>query len=335
MGNAAGPTTPDGRPARQFGEQIIEPGEPFSGDTLDVIRSLVEDDSAEAAQPAPAEITPEQSDEPLAKPEIANKVNGSEEVDAGDIAAASLAKEATVPPGESLLLENALNVPDPIVSDPVPVNHNTPETELASDPVLEEMTPSNEEVAQMISDLDRYVEEIAVIEPSGQIPLTEPDTRGSEVQEQPELRQRGEWRKLNVVEGGPGRFLRHQFSKPRSLALLVLMAVFLWRPWFIPTLGVVLGLFLLLLVIALGPDRVSAVAGWWFQRYRQRNPKGAARLILRGNRLLRRAEGLAERLPPAWVQGFYLPELEANGPAPEDTTFLQERFERIASQEQA
>lgn len=40
----------DGRPARQYGEEIIEPGQEFNEETLDVIRSLVDEkhDATEA-----------------------------------------------------------------------------------------------------------------------------------------------------------------------------------------------------------------------------------------------------------------------------------------------
>ncbi|MEQ9696054.1 hypothetical protein [Shimia sp. SDUM112013] len=44
----------DGQPARQYGEEIIEPGEAFNEDTLSVIRDLV-DETAQPADPPASE----------------------------------------------------------------------------------------------------------------------------------------------------------------------------------------------------------------------------------------------------------------------------------------
>lgn len=152
--------------------------------------------------------------------------------------------------------------------------------------------------------------------------------------ERPPARAKPEWRKLNVVEGAPGRAVRQFLSQPRNVALLMLVYISLWRPWFIPTLTFVIFLSVVLIAISVGPDRVASFTGWWFARLKRRNPKKADRLIRRGNRFLRRVEGLADRLPPAWVAGFYLPELDGEDRTAGDDAHLKARLERIAAQEQ-
>lgn len=55
----------DGQPARQFGEEIIEPGEKYSDETLDVIRTLLEEHDVEPeAVPEPRETVLKSQSEP-------------------------------------------------------------------------------------------------------------------------------------------------------------------------------------------------------------------------------------------------------------------------------
>ena len=57
------------RRAKQFGEEIIEPGEPFSGETLSTIRALVaEDDTAKPPQRARAPMVRDRSGTDVAGP---------------------------------------------------------------------------------------------------------------------------------------------------------------------------------------------------------------------------------------------------------------------------
>lgn len=341
MGNAPGAYRPDGRPARQFGDEIIEPGEPFSGDTLDVIRSLI-DEPAGGDLHGLQEPEPEPETEPESKPDdgvqldtpvpSVEKSDQVENQDHAELTQAILSAGLVFDQADTQTFDTAVADTDvaPKAMDQAVSLSLEPEISL----------PDN--ITQFIKDLDRFADEkLTQIEAGNEIekgrkPL--PDMAEAKVSPAPPqmwpVRTKPEWRKLNVVEGAPGRAVRRFCSKPRNLSLLMLIGISIWRPWFIPTLTFVIFLTVVLVAISVGPDRVAAFNGWWFARLKRRNPKKADRLIRRGNWVLRRVEGLADRLPPAWVAGFYLPELDDRDNVADDDAVLKARFERIASQEQ-
>ncbi|SHJ80717.1 hypothetical protein SAMN05444000_11391 [Shimia gijangensis] len=396
MGNVPGLLRPDGRPARQFGEEIVVPGEAFTGDTMEVIRSLVDDpdgdpvvESSNAAPVKPAHTEPKPEPEqakPDPEPEmdILSQVAVSATVQAEPqpqmppsdddsmsnfaMLASSFAKamgldaEDRLPfdvgppstptdaPAVKTVTDLVANMVTEAVEAPAQTEPEAKEAASLAHPEQDDQDEITDNITQVLSDLDSFAgaklaqiesESVAgsdLPEPTGWNPVAVAPPPPLKVKRRwknrPHARSKPEWRKLNVVEGAPGRAVRHFVSKPRNVALLLLVFISLWRPWFIPTLTMVIFLTILLVAIAIGPDRVASVTGWWFARLKKRNPKKADRLIRRGNRLLRKVEGLADRLPPAWVAGFYLPELDGEDRSADNDTQLKERLERIAAQEQ-
>ena len=376
MGNAKGLRGPDGRPARQFGEDILEPGEPFTGDTMHVIRSLVKD--PEAVIPSDkAQVEPLVSDTPLVAPSQPTQVETVEiHTDTPQIEtillpdifhddfsefskltesyAAAMGLEDT-PEDNSDRVSSNVNLysqEDPETAlethaDDSSTPQENPAVEISQTTLESDLTDN---IAQVMSDMDSFAgakiaeieaheaEQDSAPEPNGWSTVAVAPVPPLKVKrkwmERPPKRPKPEWRKLNVVEGAPGRAVRQFLSQPRNIALLMLVYISLWRPWFIPTLTFVILLSVVLVAICVGPDRVASFAGWWFARLKRRNPKKADRLIRRGNRILRRVEGLANRLPPAWVAGFYLPELDGEERQVENDAQLKSRLERIAAQEQ-
>ncbi len=61
---------PDGRPARQYGEELIAPGEPYSEETLGTIRALISDPSPTSPLPLTLVETPDAADLPDAGPAV-------------------------------------------------------------------------------------------------------------------------------------------------------------------------------------------------------------------------------------------------------------------------
>lgn len=384
MGNAKGLQGPDGRPARQFGEDILEPGEPFTCDTMDVIRSLVDDrevdvpcDDMHVEPPATKKLHVEQAQSIQAKnPEIQMAAPQLDSIPLSDIVQddfrefSKLAESYAAAMGledkfESDLKSSSVDADSYVesgiahethVETIASLNSALPERPVSEERLVDEMPETDlesdlpENIAQVMSDMDRFAgAKIAEIEaneaekesntdPSGWSSVAVDPVPPLKVKrkwiERPQVRSKPEWRKLNVVEGAPGRAVRNFLSQPRNIALLMLVYISLWRPWFIPTLTFVIFLSVVLIAISIGPDRVASFTGWWFARLKRRNPQRADRLIRRGNRILRRVEGLANLLPPAWVAGFYLPELDGEDRTAENDAQLKSRLERIAAQEQ-
>ena len=283
MAKAPGLYRPDGEPARQFGEEIIEPGEPFSRETLSTIRSLV---SERTAPSAPKGQTPDEGKRVISK---------------------RRAKQ-TDPTQRAELPAHPANEPEP-------------------------------EIALNLSDLDAYAEdhlqnaqamqETAAHSPSQQTP----SPSGTPTRQPPQPSERGSWRRLVIVEAAPGRLLRSALRRPRPWAMALLIGIVIWRPWAIPIMVISLSLMAVFFVLFAGVDRVAGIAGWGFTRLRKHDPARAERLLRRGNRFLTRVEWVADRLPPTWVQGFHVPDLDSISATPTDDTLLKSRFERIAAEE--
>lgn len=300
MAKAPGLYRPDGRPVRQFGEDIIEPGEAFSGDTLSTIRTLVSDDAPTQPTTSPPDDTAKAVDEPPA-PERA---------------------PPTVAPKDL----------------PTALQEVNPERDLSASRSCSSVP---EDFGQVLADLDDYAQDrlhdMQVVQQAAAQSFARHPSQdhANLVIDPPKPSARDNWRRLVIVEGAPGRSLRRFVSRPRMLALLLLVIVSFWRPWFIPLLSIILFTSAAILLVMVGAERVGSAVGWWFQRLQKRNPARASRLLHRGNRFLKRAEWLADRLPPAWVQGFHVPDLDAAvAPVPDDA-HLQSRFERIAAQERS
>lgn len=75
------------------------------------------------------------------------------------------------------------------------------------------------------------------------------------------------WRRLHVIEGAPGRILRHFVFSPRLLALALLSGVVIWQPWFIPSLVLVIVCTFLLLGTLIGQDRMARFALFLLKRF--------------------------------------------------------------------
>lgn len=337
MAKASGLYRPDGRPARQFGEEIIEPGEPFSGETLRNIRSMVSDGSPAPKPPLVAREPDTGSEQQLHVEQASPKRHAdpvqdqapSEDTTQESPATltaevpqdASAAHKADAPPPEVLLPDIEEAVPEAIPAETVP----------------KETLPDNfRDILRSLDDFARdKLEAMQGIQgnTAGR-DLRNPDDPqvGLVPQGQPRTAKEN-WRRLIIIEGVPGRALRRFFSKPRLIALALLIGVSFWKPWFIPMLFLVVITALLLMAIVAGAERVGGAVGWWYSRLQRRNPARADRLLRLGNRLLTRVEWLADRLPPSWVQGFHIPDLDAAVAPPEDDSQFRSRLERIAAQE--
>ena len=126
-----------------------------------------------------------------------------------------------------------------------------------------------------------------------------------------------EWRRLTIVEGGPGRALRRLLTTPRLLSIAFLSFIVYWQPMFIPMLVLVLVSALLLVRALIGQDRMARFVGRRIQRLIWRDPAIAA---------------LLEKVTPHRSRHLlYRPTSEAdNWEGPIDPSFAQ-RLSRIRS----
>lgn len=76
-----------------------------------------------------------------------------------------------------------------------------------------------------------------------------------------------QWRKIEIVEGGPGRALRRFLTTPRLLSIAFMSAVVYWQPYFIPMLVLVLVCILLLVGALIGQDRMARFVLRRIQRF--------------------------------------------------------------------
>lgn len=130
-----------------------------------------------------------------------------------------------------------------------------------------------------------------------------------------EAPRRREWRRLEIVEGGPGRALRRFLTTPRLLSIAFLSGVVYWYPMFIPMLVLVVVSVLLLIGALIGQDRMGRFVGRRIQRLIWRDPAMAA---------------LIEKITPRrWRHLLYRPTSEeASWDGPIDPSFAQ-RLSRI------
>ncbi len=114
-----------------------------------------------------------------------------------------------------------------------------------------------------------------------------------------------------------------------SLAIL-LIATFIWNPWFLPTLALLIIATGAIVNFTLGPDRVNELAGRWYLKLQRRNPQRAARLRARANRTSALLERWAGYLPSRWTEGLYFPTFDA---VPENDATGNDPFARLVPQE--
>lgn len=286
MAKAPGLYRPDGQPVRQFGEEIVESGKPFSGDTLAVIRSLVSDHA----------LPPSESDT--------------------DAVSADERQQSSKPVPELPSHPHRDPLPDPLPDEQLnPIRLNLAELDTYATDHLRTM---------------QAMQEAAAVSPPP--PKRPPDD--ATARHPPQLPSvRDSWRQLVIVEGRPGRSLRSTLQRPRFWATLLLLGLIAWRPWAIPFMVLTIAMAVILFVLLAGADRVAEIAGWGYARLKKRDPARAERLLRRGNRFLTKVEWLADRLPPSWVEGFHVPDLEAATAPPTDDGFLKSRLARIAAEE--
>lgn len=86
----------DGTGARQFGEEIIEPGEPFTGETLDTIRALIAD-SPDVGVTATGDTHPEETANGRFEPGVSGQSHGHDAVEAPRDARESVPSEEAEP----------------------------------------------------------------------------------------------------------------------------------------------------------------------------------------------------------------------------------------------
>lgn len=89
---------------------------------------------------------------------------------------------------------------------------------------------------------------------------------------------RNSWRKIEIVEGAPGRALRRFLTTPRLMSILFLSGVVYWKPLFIPVLALVLVSIPLLIGALIGQDRMGRFVLRRLQRFVWKNPD-LARLL--------------------------------------------------------
>lgn len=110
--------------------------------------------------------------------------------------------------------------------------------------------------------------------------VVEPETSASEAEwhDWGHVPKRNSWRKIEIVEGGPGRALRRFLTTPRLLSILFLSGVVYWKPLFIPVLALVLVSIPLLIGALIGQDRMGRFVLRRLQRFVWKNPD-LARLL--------------------------------------------------------
>lgn len=113
----------------------------------------------------------------------------------------------------------------------------------------------------------------------------------------------------------------------RLSGIILVLAIFVWNPWVLPSLTLLLLAITAILYFSLGPDRVGAGIARWHARLHRRNPDRAEALRKRAATWSARLERRAALLPAGWTDGLYFPSFEPDE-TPSDMTC--DPFDRLA-----
>lgn len=116
---------------------------------------------------------------------------------------------------------------------------------------------------------------------------------------------------------------------PRMIVPAIFAAVFLIEPWLIPGLGIFALTLVTIVYFSLGPDRVTELVAFRYERLSQRDPEKAMRLRQGAAKFTARAAAWIERLPKRWTTGLYLPDFDEQPELHEKLS--TDPFDRLAS----
>ena len=124
-------------------------------------------------------------------------------------------------------------------------------------------------------------------------------------------------------------FLRRP-DAPRLLAIVLLAAAFIAKPWFVVFLAVFAVILAVSVAAYLGFDTVAERIALWHERLSQRDPDRAEAIRARAARASKVASKLIARLPEHWTEGLYLPDFEKGEPP--SAKLKDDPFEKLARQ---
>lgn len=121
--------------------------------------------------------------------------------------------------------------------------------------------------------------------------------------------------------------LRNIRLSRKTVLLVLLVGIMLWRPWLLPVTFLLIFSTLLIAYFSLGPDRVAeiVIAGW--KRLHARRPELAEHLRQRAEAVAERIDACLDQLPEKWTDGIYVPDLSL--PDPEEAN-RPDPFERLS-----
>lgn len=117
---------------------------------------------------------------------------------------------------------------------------------------------------------------------------------------------------------------------PRRLSVLVMFITFLIRPWFLPTVLLLVLLLAVFVALLLGPDRIKHYSEVLWKGFERRRPEKAAELRLKAMRRLNRMQKRLDKLPARWTQGLYLPQMQSDAEQSAAETAYAKRMARMA-----
>lgn len=120
---------------------------------------------------------------------------------------------------------------------------------------------------------------------------------------------------------------------PRRIAIAVIIASILLKPWFLPTVFVLWAFFGSLILLAMGPDRVRHYSGLLWKRYKRKNPEKAKEISTRLMSLFEKWQGHLDRLPSRWTQGLHLPQVQSEADKYAAESAYASRMARIVQDE--
>ncbi|MDQ2091231.1 hypothetical protein [Marimonas arenosa] len=120
--------------------------------------------------------------------------------------------------------------------------------------------------------------------------------------------------------------------KRKHSAVLLLLAVMIWKPWLIPGL-LFLGLWIVLIAyFTLGPDRVTELVLVFWEWFSKRRPETAQRVLERVQRGADRVDGWLTALPESWTDGVYLPDFGRSAAVSQTEAMDADPFDRLQSE---
>lgn len=322
----------------------------LSQDTLDAIKAIVSDggdtEPADIVQDAITEsVSALRVDEEPAEKSVEcaeGTVDSSTAIE--DEVAIETAPEietdvdAAVEPVAMQLKEPAQpEVTDLSVDDPVEDQSERPEEPILDLPdhevaLIRETVASAENVEDHAKESTNYKENTNYKEGRGHSEAEKPPSMFGRLKQS--LRNRIRLRflilKMKLRDRTPTKKEFIQSLTPRRLAIAVMVAVALIKPWFYPTAAILLLLLGGFVLLLMGTDRIRHYLDLAWRRYKRLHPEEAVARRTRAMDLMERWQAKLERLPFRWAQGVHLPQFQSEAEKSAAESAYASRMARIA-----